>query len=139
MGLPNALPPALFSSDKFPKTFAWIDRFSAAVTSAGTSVPKPATLEGSAAIRQVLQADYLDNKAEVDERDPTNLKKGQEVEVWPLDSGSNHRDRGRLVALSPSEVVITAKTQHGQEDVRIHFPRINFRLQAVSRETGIKL
>ena len=53
------------------------------------------------------------------------------MEVWPIETGFNHHNKGRLVALTSREVVIETQSRVGKE-VRIHFPRINFRIQPVS-------
>lgn len=60
------------------------------------------------------------------------LKKNQDVESWPIDTGSNHRDRGRLVALTSKEVVVVSQSKVGGKEVHIHHPRTNFTIQAVS-------
>ena len=79
---------------------------------------------------QISSSGFAEKEGEVDGNDPTGLKKGQEVEVWPVDSGFNHRDRGLLVALSTKEIVIESKTKAG-ETVRVHAPRHGFRLRAL--------
>ena len=64
----------------------------------------------------------------MDEGDPSGLRKGEMVEVWPIDSGFSRKDRGRLVGLSTREVVIEGRTEDGKE-VRIHAPRHGFRVR----------
>ena len=137
-GMKGALPPALISEKQYPKVFAWIDRFTEAVTAAKSSSSKPTTLKGAEAIEHIIQADYVDSEQSVDSNDPLGLKEGQEIEVWPLDSGSSHHDRGRLVALTSNEVVLASQTKMGGKEVRIHCPRTNFRIQVAS-EAGTKL
>ena len=80
LGLKGALPPSLISKEKFPKVYAWVDRFSKAVSTAKASAPKPATLTGSEAVRHVIQAEFEETEGEVDGSDPLGLKKGQDVE-----------------------------------------------------------
>ena len=126
----GALPPNLISSKQYPKVFAWIDRFQKAVSSAKSSVPKPTTLKGAEAVKRIAQAEFSDQEGQVDENDPLGLKKGQDIEVWPIDSGFKHHDLGKLVALTAKEVVVTGQTKTGKE-IRIHFPRTNFRVMAV--------
>ncbi|KAL9120462.1 MAG: hypothetical protein Q9187_002982 [Circinaria calcarea] len=137
-GMKGALPPEIISEEQYPKVFAWIDRFDKAVSTAKSSSPKPTTLKGAEAVRHITQADYVDTQQSVDENEPLGLKEGQEIEVWPLDSGFRHHDRGRLVALTSKEVVVASPTKIGGKEVRIHCPRTNFRIQAVS-EAGAKL
>ena len=134
----GALPPAIISAKQYPKVFAWIDRFSKAVSTAKSSSPKPTTLKGAEAIKHITQADYVDTLQSVDHNEPLGLKQGQEIEVWPLDSGFRHHDRGRLVALTSKEVVVASPTKIGGKEIRIHCPRTNFRIQVVG-EAGARL
>ena len=128
----GALPPSLISSNKFPKVYAWIDRFSKAVSTAKSSAPKPTTLKGAEAVKFVTQAEFCEPEGDVDASDPLGLEKGQDVESWPIDSGFNHHDRGNLVSLTSKEVVLTSQSKVGGKEVRIHHPRWNFRTRAVS-------
>ncbi|KAF4633053.1 hypothetical protein G7Y89_g5077 [Cudoniella acicularis] len=61
-----------------------------------------------------------------DENDLTGLKKGQEIEVWPTDTGFANKDKGKLVALNKMEVIIKRENKKG-ETVRVHSPRYGFR------------
>jgi len=81
-------------------------------------------------MKQISASGFAEAEGEVDSNDPTGLKKGQVVEVWPTDTGFNHKDKGSLVALSGSEIVIESKTQDGKV-VRVHTPRHGFRLRSV--------
>ena len=134
----GALPPGFISSKQFPKVFAWIDRFKAAISHAKASAPKPTTLKGPEAVKLVAEGKYTDNNERV-ENDPLDLQKGQEVEVWPVDTGFKHHDRGKLVALNSNEISILARTRVGAGEVRIHHPRRNFRIRAVSGNQASKL
>ncbi|MCJ1248743.1 hypothetical protein MMC30_005962 [Trapelia coarctata] len=129
-GLKGALPPSIISAKQFPKVFAWIDRFSKAVSSAKATAQKPTTLKGPEAIHFITQASFAETQGNVDE-DPLGLHKGQDVEVWPLDSGFKHHDRGKLVALNAKEVVIATRTDAEAMEVRVHYPRRNFRIYAL--------
>jgi hypothetical protein len=53
------------------------------------------------------------------------------VEIWPIDTGVRHRDRGRVVGLTRDEVVLNVKSEAEGKEIRVHFPRTNFRIQAV--------
>lgn len=138
LDMKGALPEQLFGKKQYPRTHAWIERFSAAIAKAKASVPKATTLEGNEAVQRIAQAGFAEAEGDVDEEDPLRLKKGQEVEVWPTDTGFGHRDRGQLVSLTKDEVVIAAKTKVGETEVRIHAPRAGFGIQAV-RENDAKL
>ena len=134
----RSIPPTLVSREKYPKVYAWIDRFDKAIKTAERSMPKLTTLKGADAISYVAQAAFSEPEGEVDGNDPLGLKKGQDVESWPVDSGFKHRDRGRLVSLTAKEVVLAAQSKIGGKEIRIHHPRWNFRTRAVSGE-GAKL
>jgi len=82
-------------------------------------------------MEQISASDFAESEGVVDSRDPTGLKKGEEIEVWPVDTGFNHKDKGPLVALSGNEIVIESKTKAGQ-CVRVHTPRHGFRLRSVA-------
>lgn len=126
----------MISAKQFPKTFAWVDRFSKVVGEAKAKAPKVTTLKGPQAAKSITEANF--NVVKVDEGDPLGLRAGQEVEVWPTDSGSSHKDRGTLVGLTANEVVIATKAQGGKE-VRIHCPRTNFRIRAIAGATEARL
>ena len=130
MELKGALPPSFISAKQYPKVFAWVGRFKKALTDAKSAAPKPTNLKGADAVKHVTQADYFEAEGSVED-DPLGLKKGQETEVWPIDSGFTHRDRGSLVALNSKEVVLAAQSKTGEKEVRIHHPRTNFRIRAV--------
>lgn len=128
--LKGALPVDYISAKHFPKVFAWIHRFDTAVKQAATNLGKPKSLKGAEALEQISKSEFAEPEGEVDSDDPTGLKKGQEIEVWPIDSGFSHKDKGKLVALSGAEIVIESKTENGQS-VRVHTPRHGFRLRGV--------
>ena len=76
----------------------------------------------------------------MDESDPTGLRKGEVVEVWPIDSGSSGRDRGALVGLDWGEVVVEGVVGVGMGvSVRIHAPRHGFRIRRARAEKGARL
>lgn len=66
----------------------------------------------------------------MEEGEPSGLRKGDEVEVWPVDTGFTHRERGRLVGLNGGEIVVEGTTGRGR-GVRIHAPRHGFRVRRV--------
>ena len=139
VGLKGALPPSLISKEMYPQVYAWVDRFSKAVSTAKSSAPKPTTLKGAEAVKYIIQAEYSEPEGDVDENDPLGLNKGQDVESWPIDSGSRHHDRGKLVSLTPREVVLASQSKVGGKEVRIHHPRWNYRIRAVSAAGGANL
>ena len=132
IGVKGALPPSLFSKEKFPKVYAWVDRFSKAVSTAKSAAPEPTTLKGAEAVKYIVQSEYHEPEEDVDASDPLGLKKGQDVESWPIDSGSRHHDRGKLVSLTSKEVVLASQSKVGGKEVRIHHPRWNYRIRPVN-------
>jgi hypothetical protein len=133
----TALPGDVVSERQFPKTYAWIARFRAAVRAAKTAVPRPTTLKGPDAAKFVLDAEFADAASGVDPEDPLGLTEGMEVELHPTDSGANNRDRGRLVALTASEVSVAVQSSEGVKEVRIHAPRTGFRVTKLEATVGI--
>jgi hypothetical protein len=117
------------SSAAFPRVYAWVARFQAAVGAAKERV-RAGRVSGEEAARILLRSGFLEREEEVgvDETEPLaracGLRRGSWVEVWPTDYGAAHRDRGRLVGLGPDEVVW--ETDAG---VRVHAPRLGFRVR----------
>jgi len=131
-GLKGALPRELFTDQHYPKVFAWIGRFNHALKTAKENGPKPTTLKGDVAARRILDARYAEKETVIDQDDPLPLRHGDDVQVWPIDSGFNHRDRGQLIGLTADEIVlrVTTAVKPGQ-DIHLHFPRTGFRIAAV--------
>jgi len=138
-GMKDALPPDLISAKLYPKVFSWIGRFDKAIKAARSAAPTPLTLKGDEAFRRIIHANFADNDVAIDEQDPLGLKKGEEVEVWPIDTGFTHRDRGLLVGLNQEEVVLAVRPEKEGEEIRLHFPRTNFRVRAVKGAATSKL
>jgi glutathione S-transferase len=127
-----AMDPAHISRDWFPAVYAWIDRFHAAVRSAGAANKhQEQKMTGEEAARLIKQqaGEGVEVEVEVDETEPLvkafGFKRGDSVEVWPVDFGSNHRDRGRLVGLTADEIVWETEGA----GVRVHAPRSGFRVR----------
>ncbi|CAG8982827.1 hypothetical protein HYALB_00006636 [Hymenoscyphus albidus] len=132
--LKGALPPTYISATYFPKVFAWIERFSAAERAAASQLGKLRTIKGPEALEIVSSSDFAEGlHQEGNIEDPTGLKLGQEIEVWPIDSGFRNRDRGTLVRLDGEEVVIERVNGRGVV-VRVHAPRHGFRVRVVGGE-----
>jgi hypothetical protein len=145
-GLKGALPRELISDKQYPKVFAYIARFNDALKASKAKAPKPASLKGAAAAERIVNTAFVDKPA-VDASDPLGLQQGTEVEVYPTDSGTNHRDRGHLIGLTEDEIVLSIQTK-GTE-LRLHvsttlasqtswmlttkqFPRTGFRITPVA-------
>lgn len=122
-GMKGALPDDHFGEKKYPKTYSWIQRFMGEVKVAKESAAKPTNLDGTAMSAQVLNANSPTEPLTFDNNDPLNVKAGDMVEVHPSDYGQAHRDRGILIGLTSSEVVI-----RNSKGLHLHFPRWNFRI-----------
>ena len=138
---PGGLDGTGIDQTSFPKVFAWIDRFGEAVKAARKSPSgKPLTISGEQAAAMIVGAPYNDAEGEVDESDPVaqalGLRKGQLVQLCPSDYGSTHKDEGKLVSLSSSEITIETVTAGGAT-VRLHAPRQGFRVAPVKAQTKI--
>lgn len=131
--LPGALAEDYISPRQFPKTFAWIERFDKATRVAAKKVPKPRDLTGSEALQIVTTSDIVDVDEMVDAQDPSEIQKGQKVEVWPIDTGMNNKDMGILLGLSTHEIVIESQTKDGVK-VKIYTPRHGFRIKAIGED-----
>ncbi|KAF2648781.1 hypothetical protein K491DRAFT_231051 [Lophiostoma macrostomum CBS 122681] len=136
VGLEGSLPLSVVSEKHFPKAYAWIQRFRAALQDVTSSAPKGMSLESSKAIRAVIHSNFAEPEGEVDTDDPLALQKGTEVEMYPTDWGSEHRDRGRLVTLTPSEVTVASRSRAGDTELRIHAPRTGFRVTEIGRSAS---
>jgi hypothetical protein len=128
-GLKGALPRELISDKTYPKVFAWMARFNDALKAAKATAPKPASLKGDAAAQRLLSAPFTDEVTVVDPADPLGLQQGADVQVFPIDSGINYRDHGRLVGLTKDEIVVSVPVE--EKEVRLHWPRTGFRVKAL--------
>ncbi|KAH6674310.1 hypothetical protein B0J14DRAFT_589717 [Halenospora varia] len=140
-GLPGALDSNLISPQHFPKVFAWIKRFDEA-TKAAMKIQyqggKPPTFNGAKALDLVSNSDFAEAEGVVDGNDPTGFKKGQQVEVWPTDTGFSNKDKGKLLTLNRLEIVTESQTKSGKT-VRVHAPRHGFRIAANDGKESSKM
>ena len=138
-GMKGALPEDIISAKTYPKVFAYIQRFNNAVRAAKENLPKPTRIKGQEAVDFIMHAKYPegDQRLYIDDHDPVgaNLKLGQVVGSWPIDSGFKHKDVGKLVKLDKEEIVLEVEGQGGK--LRLHHPRWNFRVKATA--DGVKL
>ncbi|KAI9726948.1 MAG: hypothetical protein M1828_000296 [Chrysothrix sp. TS-e1954] len=136
MGMKGALPEDIISERQYPKVWAWVARFRAAVKAA----KKPdlcKRIKGDEAIEHVLsQTSNAGHRLAVDDHDPLQLKKGDMVKVYPIDSGSRHKDVGKLVKLASDEVVIKIETPRSEE-IYFHAPRWGYRIQKVEHDAKL--
>ncbi|GAB7343540.1 hypothetical protein MBLNU457_1550t1 [Dothideomycetes sp. NU457] len=116
----------VLGKEVYPRTYAWVARYKAAVKAA-VKANKVVKVKGDVARKFVLGA-QVNGSVGVDEKDPLKLKKGQDVVVFPIDTGFKHKDTGKLVALNKEEVVIAVKAPEGSGQVHLHAPRWGFRV-----------
>ncbi|KAF2646265.1 glutathione S-transferase [Massarina eburnea CBS 473.64] len=139
VGMEGAVPSHVVSEKHFPKVYAWIHRFRAALDEAQSAAPGTAVLDGDEAVNVILQSSFSEGTGTVDQNDGSGLKAGTEVELYPADWGSEHRDVGQLVALGPDEVTVEAKgtggAGAGAAGLRIHGPRTGFRVTEMGGST----
>jgi hypothetical protein len=128
-GLKDALPAEQAFGQQFPKCWAWIGRFQQQVSAAARANRKPKTIKGDEAVALISRAEFAEPEGSVDRGEASSLGKGDMVSVNPIDTGVKHKDLGKLVALSVSEIVIESKTELGQA-VRVHTPRHGFRVRS---------
>ncbi len=132
----GALPADEVSADQFPRLFAWVERFKAAVSAARRAGPPVPGVDGARALEIIVESAFHEAESEVDGADGLvrycNLAKGQRVTLWPVDTGSSGKDEGRLVSIDSKEVVIETETEAGGVTVRVHAPRHGFRVWPAS-------
>ena len=126
------LPANVISEKISPKTFAWQERYQKAVAEAKASAPEPAKLDGRAAADRIIGSEAVDNNIFVDSNDPSGFQGGVELEVYPADWGSEHRDRGQMVGLSLDEVTIAVQSKKDVE-IRVHAPRAGFKMTEIGQ------
>lgn len=122
-GMKGALPEEQFGEKSYPKTHAWIQRFMSKIKSARGKNAKPTTVDRKTMNVRVLDAAFPSEPVTFDHNDPLGFHANDTVEVCPSDYGQAHRDRGTLIGLTVSEVVI-----RNSKGLHLHFPRWNFRI-----------
>lgn len=128
-GMPGALDPDYISPTQFPKTFAYIARFQKHINVARLNGPKPVRMTGQEVIKHLSQSRFYESVGDVDVNDPKGLQPGQQVTAYPLDTGFSHPDTGKLLTLTPNEIVIGKETNaEGGFEIHVHMPRWGFRV-----------
>jgi hypothetical protein len=129
------MPSHVVFKERFPRVYAWISRFRAALDEAAASAPETMQLNRSQAVASIAGSTLDDTHDGVDSDDPLGLTVGTEVEVYPTDWGTEHRDSGQLVALTQDEVTVAARSKRAAE-LRIHAPRTGFRVIEIGRRAA---
>ncbi|KAI5206147.1 hypothetical protein E4T39_02745 [Aureobasidium subglaciale] len=118
------------SEKMFPRTYAWIHRFRKALQDAEVKAPEPTALSGKQVFEKIASASVGAFQGGTSYTDPLKLEIGEMVEVYPTDWASHHRDVGELVLLEANQVCI-----RNAQGVLVHFPRWNFRIQTVEKDS----
>lgn len=126
--MPGALDSSYISASQFPKMFAWIRRFRDVLKEKRASTPKPVTVKLSDVIDNMANGRFHESVGEVDATDPTGLQPGDDVLLYPTDTGTKNKDQGKLLSLTSREIVIGKATKEGGLDVHVHAPRWGFRV-----------
>lgn len=136
-GMPGALPKEMFSAAKYPKVYAWIQRFQETVSAMEKKLGKPRKLSGEEAAKLIGNGQFHDADKGVDGADPVvefqQLKNGDKIMLWPVDTGSAHKEVGTLIGVDQEETVIEV-LQSDQTAVRVHAPRHGYRFRKVTEE-----
>jgi glutathione S-transferase len=126
LGLDGSFPTDLISDQIYPKTFAWCRRYRTAVDEATNASSKPEEIDGAEALKRITRSTtYASPKMDLNE--PLGLREEQKVEVSPIDTGMTGVQKGRLLGLDQTEVIVSSTTKSG-EHVPVHFPRWNFKV-----------
>ncbi|EZF22683.1 hypothetical protein H112_04528 [Trichophyton rubrum D6] len=134
----GSLEDSIVTEASHPKVFAWIARFRQALSHAKGRLEEM-LVSGSEVLDGLQHESFAQSDAEFDDSDPLGLEKGEEVLVWPTDSGSTHQDAGTLIGLNSKEIVLQRKTADNRFDIRIHFPRLNFKVVSAAHVQQTKL
>ena len=135
VSLPNAMPDGFFGTKRYPTTRAWLSRYDDAIAKAKKEAPQVTALEGAAAVERILASPFKDEGLRVDSN-PLGLKQDEVVSMWPIDTGYDRKDTGRLVKLNADEVAIATKSEQGGKEVRIHYPRWNYAVASAGKMTN---
>lgn len=130
------------SEEHFPRIHAWTQRFrkladEAEVANTGAGPLREGQEAEDDVVNRILSSGHTEqNEIGIDASDilikTDGLKAGQKVSVAPADFGFTHKDEGTLVSLSSDEVVIEVEVPDGDGKLRLHYPRVNFKILPVS-------
>ncbi|KAK4505487.1 hypothetical protein PRZ48_003450 [Zasmidium cellare] len=127
----------VLSRDEFPNVHAWVERFRKATNEAESANKSAGALDegkeaGDEIVKRILSSEFTEAESPVvDESDVLGLKKGQRISIAPVDFGFTHKDQGTLVGLAKDEVVIEIDVPGDNGKLRLHYPRINFKILPV--------
>ena len=91
----EALPEdGVVNAKSYPRVFAWLKRYKEVLERARERAPKLREVSGEEVLEGLRMAGWAEPEMGVDEADSLGLRKGMQVEVWPVDTGCGRRDRG---------------------------------------------
>ncbi|KAF2727440.1 hypothetical protein EJ04DRAFT_451316, partial [Polyplosphaeria fusca] len=93
----GSLPENAASVYHFPRVFAWMKRFRAALEKAKTWARKGMILKARDTDKAILSSEPTEPKGRVEQANPWDLSKGAEVEMYGAIWGHRYRDGGLLV------------------------------------------
>ncbi|PRP81223.1 hypothetical protein PROFUN_02057 [Planoprotostelium fungivorum] len=113
--LRNTLATPEVTPETHPKLHRWMDDVAKKLSN-----NKPKQIQFQDIRSSLLSPNSTKTPAHHD-AEPLQLKRGEEITVTPTDSGRNHPQKGKLVAINPVEVCLVTK-----EGARLHFSRHNY-------------
>ncbi|KAK6538776.1 hypothetical protein TWF694_010344 [Orbilia ellipsospora] len=136
--IPGALPEEFISAKLFPRVYAWMERFTK-VVNAKEKEHAPEKVNGEQAAERIFGAAFAEAEGTVDEGEiigkALGLKKGDGVTVFPIDTGVNHKETGRLLSLNSKEMVVEVQGKKGI--VRVHAPRHGFTISKIAEKASL--
>ena len=140
MGMRHAYP-WLLNDKNYPKTIAWVDRMEEAFQTARRSNGAPKQLSDDDVVQMIESSTYWEsNQLEIDQHDPSGLRRDDTVDLIALDSapatGVSRRDVGKLAELTVRNATIESNTKNGT-DVRIHYQRANARVAKAGNQARL--
>ncbi|KAK4224880.1 hypothetical protein QBC38DRAFT_484485 [Podospora fimiseda] len=117
--------------EKYSGVYGWTKRFEGYVE--GLDDVRVGKVSGEEAKEMIMGEAKGEYEGSVQEGEAVvkalGVKGGEEIEVWPVDSGSGFRDRGELVGLDEKEIV-----WRSGKGVVVHAPRRGFRVGGVGEK-----
>ncbi|RMZ72237.1 glutathione s-transferase [Pyrenophora seminiperda CCB06] len=128
----DSLPIKHFNADKYPKVFAWVERFVAEVERKKKELGKTTVLDSNSMGQRILGTASSPEHVSFIDDDMLGLKQGDDVKVFPSDYGQMGKTVGAIVGLTADEVVIRSS-----QGVFMHFPRWNYTIKKVPSKSMI--
>jgi glutathione S-transferase len=131
-GMTGSLAKEHFGKEKYPKVYAWVERFMKRVEQKKSETAKPISLDGKNMAQWILEASSSPEAVNFIDSNPQNLERGEEVEIFPSDYGQMGKSTGSLIGLTTNEVVI-----RNSKGLHLHFPLWNFSIKKITPKSTI--